>query len=429
MKTKIALTFISIAAIANTASSIPATEIHDLEFSDYLFALICAMTVELGNKSGVKTSSQGLPDQITKNILYAIKTNSDLRNNGWVLDPGKYSNHHDWSYAGYTSIESLGCQNDTHCIPAKRPVDTIGHDVSHFTSKWSTFLDAIAQIQLSDSNSDDVQELKKRFWNQLKYSVIDTSEEAPTYRLRNFMDGSNGLYRWNYQNRGASAAYLPYEATAALFYSSISLVGCGNDCLTLFQTISEQSEIYIKSPLSKKAGYHKSTGKIFWMLEADHAKGQHKLLDSADAQSFPELFHMISPSPLTIKTCENAYAYSHIVGPKYFLMTQILESNNSQLTKRLDSSVEYCIDRSSPPNNTTEYYYMHRLLYELRWAIASSSRNPNTANKVYHSSWNFIQRKLPTLHDQDPLYHLINKDNLLQLIHPSKQQVEPHGNL
>lgn len=72
---------------------------------------------------------------------------------------------------------------------------------------------------LADSSPDWVTRisgLQTGLANQLvNYVLVDPSEEFTSVRLNNFMDGRNGVYRWNYPTQGQGKGYGPYELTGS----------------------------------------------------------------------------------------------------------------------------------------------------------------------------------------------------------------------
>jgi hypothetical protein len=47
--------------------------------------------------------------------------------------------------------------------------------------------------------------------------LVSPSDEFPNYRTNNFMDGYNGIYRYNYSTLGSSQGYGAYELSSAMF--------------------------------------------------------------------------------------------------------------------------------------------------------------------------------------------------------------------
>ena len=46
--------------------------------------------------------------------------------------------------------------------------------------------------------------------------IVPPSDEFPNYRTNNFMDGYNGIYRYNYPTHGLGQGYGPYELSGTM---------------------------------------------------------------------------------------------------------------------------------------------------------------------------------------------------------------------
>ncbi len=55
--------------------------------------------------------------------------------------------------------------------------------------------------------------LEKQFFNKV---LVKPTKDFPFYRTTNFLDGNNGVYRWNYQSLGPNKGYGPYELSGTL---------------------------------------------------------------------------------------------------------------------------------------------------------------------------------------------------------------------
>ena len=55
--------------------------------------------------------------------------------------------------------------------------------------------------------------LEKQFFNKV---LVRPTAEYPCYLTRNFMDGSNGVYRWSYESLGNASGYGPNGVSGAL---------------------------------------------------------------------------------------------------------------------------------------------------------------------------------------------------------------------
>ncbi len=134
-----------------------------------------------------------------------IVHNSD---GGWLLQPGAWTDHPDFQYAGNPRLE--------HGL-RKVPVPGIGTDSSH-NSRWALFFHSLAGAFPEGSPQNRLyveleNGLNKQFFDKV---LVPPSKDFPCYRLRNFMNGANGVYRYGYATLGADTGYGPYQNSAAL---------------------------------------------------------------------------------------------------------------------------------------------------------------------------------------------------------------------
>lgn len=127
---------------------------------------------------------------------------------GWLLQPGVWTDHPDFQYAGNPRLE--------HGL-RKAPVAGIGTDSSH-NSRWALFLRSLANAYPDGSPqnrlySDLESGLNVQFFGKV---LVAPSADFPCYRLKNFMNGANGVYRYGYATLGADTGYGPYQNSAAL---------------------------------------------------------------------------------------------------------------------------------------------------------------------------------------------------------------------
>ncbi|MFL0362258.1 hypothetical protein ACH0BF_04465 [Pseudobacillus sp. 179-B 2D1 NHS] len=120
----------------------------------------------------------------------------------WLFQPGVWSDHPDYLYAGYHNKKN---------IQAAKPVEGIAADSSHF-HRFPLWITSFIKAYPKGSSQRELflnvrQGLEKQFFDKV---LVDPDDKKPYYKLNNFMDGRNGLYRWNYattRNNG----YGPYE--------------------------------------------------------------------------------------------------------------------------------------------------------------------------------------------------------------------------
>jgi hypothetical protein len=124
---------------------------------------------------------------------------------GWLYQPGYWTDHVDFLYAG----------NNDKSNPKKAPVENIAEDVSHShrTALWlKSFYNA------SDSAEKEfygklIAGLDTQFFNKV---LVNPSDSINTYLTNNFMDGNNGLYRWNFKENQPNTGFGPYELSGTM---------------------------------------------------------------------------------------------------------------------------------------------------------------------------------------------------------------------
>jgi hypothetical protein len=136
---------------------------------------------------------------------------------GWLLQPGVWADHPDFKYAGNYRAEP-GIQ------PA--PVADIAWDSSHFLRfpLWLTsYMNAYTRGSPEyDFYRDLRQGLNQQFFSRV---VVEPTSSVPCYRLNNFMDGRNGVYRWGYGELGPNNGYGPFQASGSLMLGWWAFLG------------------------------------------------------------------------------------------------------------------------------------------------------------------------------------------------------------
>lgn len=126
----------------------------------------------------------------------------------WLLQPGAWADHPDYAYAGQT-VKKTGL--------AKLPVPNIAWDSSHslrFPRILSSLVDANKGTPDEGFYQGLLTGLETQFFDHV---VVAPSADFPGYRTTNYMDGTNGLYRWGYASFGPDNGYGPYELSDSLF--------------------------------------------------------------------------------------------------------------------------------------------------------------------------------------------------------------------
>ncbi len=132
----------------------------------------------------------------------------------WTWQPGKMTDHHDFKYAGNAKIATT---------LKERKVPGISLDSSHFYAKWPLFV-------LSAKNASQGVE-RELFQNAIEglienlfENVVSKHEEECVVRYANYIDGTNGVYRWNWQWKGPMYGNSEYGLSYTPFISSLALL-------------------------------------------------------------------------------------------------------------------------------------------------------------------------------------------------------------
>src|SRR5437764_13071812 len=127
---------------------------------------------------------------------------------GWLFQPGVWTDHDDFLFAG-NAQKAGGLQ------PAKVP--GIAEDSSH-SFRMPLWLTSLAEAYSADQRQHGFYgQLKAGLEQQLFTKVlVPPTADFPGYRLTNFMDGRNGVYRWGHEGQGPDNGYGPYELSGSL---------------------------------------------------------------------------------------------------------------------------------------------------------------------------------------------------------------------
>ncbi|MGO9648138.1 MAG: hypothetical protein ACLPOO_08785 [Terriglobales bacterium] len=126
---------------------------------------------------------------------------------GWILQAGMWRDHPDFQYSGNLH-KGHGLQ------PA--PVADISWDTSHFL-RGPLWITSMVQAYSGGPQHDYYEKLRRGLATQFFTKVlVPPSPDSPCYRLTNYIDGRNGLFRWGYGSLGADNGYGPYEASGTL---------------------------------------------------------------------------------------------------------------------------------------------------------------------------------------------------------------------
>lgn len=131
-----------------------------------------------------------------------------LDNGGWLFQQGVWTDSPSYAYAGNSIIRN-GMK--------PKPVKNIAWDTSH-SHRFPIWLTSLASAYDTQDSyyhfyKNIITGLEKQFFETV---LIEPTKDFPAYRTTNFMDGSNGVYRWNYSSLREGTGYGPYELSGTL---------------------------------------------------------------------------------------------------------------------------------------------------------------------------------------------------------------------
>lgn len=126
----------------------------------------------------------------------------------WLFQPGVWTDHPDYAHVGHVkAAKGLG----------KMPITNIAMDVSH-SHRFPLILLSMQDAELSGSERYSFylrlrQGLAEQFFDVV---LVPPSHVIPFYRTSNFMDGRNGVYRYQYGKMEAGKGYNAYALSGTL---------------------------------------------------------------------------------------------------------------------------------------------------------------------------------------------------------------------
>ena len=169
------------------------------------------------------------------NLIYT-KGVTFIDGDKWLMSVGAWDDNEDFAYMNYDKIEE-------NMIPNK--CENTTWDTSHF-ARVPVFLQIIKRANKSDS---EMVKYYDRLILGLEEQFIENVLVAPDgnvtyYRTTNYMDGRNGLYRYNYRTQKGTA-YLPYQLSGTMLLGWWSFLG--QDMNKIYK------KIYNTFPLNEEA--------------------------------------------------------------------------------------------------------------------------------------------------------------------------------
>jgi len=354
----------------------------------------------------------GLPPNNSIEIA-AIKASRLIRqavvwkneNNLW--QPGQRKNRQDYKYAGkidgiyqYIQKDDIECREQSsleHCNLKESIVDGIGMDVSHYLSKWPIFFLAMKQASKTTEEASYYQKIIEGTIKQVEENVIQY--ENGKYLLTNYMDGTNGIYRWNYVYRGKNWGYNPYELSYAYLFSILGYLNKNDNKLrksythilenmNRYKRIEPNSKTELLVRLSLKNSENNPTLNCININQYTGCEERYTF----DKRIRPELERAFTGSNANETT-----SYYFIVGQHHTVMQYAFEHNIEEWKQayyqHFSRFVAEVVDSNNQWVNLNDYYESHYILWaSIFLQLSSQYDKENYSN--YHSYDKETEEKL-----------------------------------
>jgi len=189
--------------------------INDVDF--FVFAIAADLKAYGGTPVQQKAWTQLLDDALSVARRTFTQEVVPQPGGGWIFQPGVWTDHPEYQYAGNKEI---------HPGMKPAPVPGIAEDASH-SLRFPLWLTSLMGAYPPKSEGSQFFEelrsgLEKQFFNKV---LVRPSKNFPCYRMNNFMDGNNGVYRYNYESLGPGRGYGPYELSGSMLYGWWAFLG------------------------------------------------------------------------------------------------------------------------------------------------------------------------------------------------------------
>lgn len=163
---------------------------------------------------------------LCKNVVFVTKDR-------WLLQPGVWAEYPDYQYAGFSNVEE---------VKSSKVVSQIGSDVSHFSRMPGFLATLTAYFSVDTFKRAFFIRLSKGLADQFLYAVVKRPQKkSELFRFKNYMDGTNGLYRYNYY--GQHTAHGPYQNPKHIFYGWWKLLK-NNEIDHIYQQLAFNIDAY-----------------------------------------------------------------------------------------------------------------------------------------------------------------------------------------
>ena len=327
----------------------------------------------IGLESNLKIEELSL--KASQLIKRALVWSDNNKSNIW--QPGQYKNRQDYRYAGqvngvYQTIQkdNLECRGDSsleQCNLTPAIVDGIGMDVSHYLSKWPVFFLAMKQASKTDKEANYYQKIINGTVIQVEKNVLKYKNNQ--YLLTNYMDGTNGVYRWNYRYRGKNFGYNPYELSYSYLFSLLGYLNTNNSAIfELYKNILENMHNYKRiEPNSKTELLVRLSLKNYTKSPKLNCINSNQYEGCEERYTFKTKIKPELERAFTGENAKETSSYYFIVGQHQTVMQYAFKHNIQEWKEayyqHFSRFVREVINTENPWINLNNYYESHYILW------------------------------------------------------------------
>lgn len=174
----------------------------------FVFAIAANLKTYLKlQEADTMPNNEVIDDILQVNLtVWQRRTEWDTTTGGWLFQPGFWNSHFDYAYAGNFNKDN----------PTQKPLsDNIGEDVSHShrTALWLQSFIAAYDSANATYFKKLLSGLNTQFFSKV---IVQPTDTINTYLTKNFMNGNNGLYRWNFYENTALTGFGPFELSGTM---------------------------------------------------------------------------------------------------------------------------------------------------------------------------------------------------------------------
>jgi hypothetical protein len=182
---------------------------HAVRDQELLLFAIAADLRSYGRAVGSKLADDPVLEEIDRYArrVYANRVGWN-RDSGWTFQPGLLRDHPDHRFQ---------CRHEKRAGLEPCSTATGVDDASH-AHRYPLMLRSMAESEPAGSKDRAfyerlLQGLERQFFRRI---VVPPSADFPGWRIHNYMDGENGMYRRQYRSLGPNQGYGPFQVSGAL---------------------------------------------------------------------------------------------------------------------------------------------------------------------------------------------------------------------